>query len=317
MSRSHVMSRLSRRVLLTLPFAAPLAHAQKKLSILVIDGINNHDWQASTRVIRAVLEATGRFTVDVSTSPPRDAPTSAWSTWRPSFHQYHAVVSNFNGGHLPDGVRWPRPVEQSFESYVAGGGGFVSYHAANNAFLGWDDYNEMIGLGWRDITFGPGLVVDEQEKVVVVPAGQGLPPGHGPAHDFVMTMMDPRHPITQGMPKRWMHPMEQLTHGQHAPAAPRQGAIETQLRILTYAWSRDSHRREPLDWVRSWGHGRIYVTMLGHTWTGQRNPNCRCVGFQTLLARGVEWAASGEVTIPVPARFATAEEVVSTDVVDV
>ena len=309
--------RPTRRSLLIAPLAAGLARAQKKLSILVIDGINNHDWQASTRVIRAVLEASGRFIVNVSTSPSKEAPASAWGAWRPEFHRYDAVVSNFNGGHLADGVRWPGPVERAFESYLQNGGGFVSYHAANNAFLEWDSYNEIIGLGWRDITFGPGLIVDEHEKVVVVAAGKGLPPGHGAAHDFVMTMMDARHPITQGIPKQWMHPMEQLTHGQHGPLDPKHGALEKQIRILTYAWSKDSRRREPMDWVRNWGRGRVYVTMLGHTWRDQRNPNCRCVGFQTLLARGVEWAASGAVSIPIPSKFATAARPVYTDIVDV
>ena len=287
--------RLDRRSFLLASLAAPLARpAGSTLAVLVIDGINNHDWKAGTAVIRRVLESTGRFRVDVSTTPPKDAPAPAWEAWRPDFHPYDVVVSNFNGGHLKDGVRWPPPVEQKFEAYVRAGGGFVSFHAANNAFLDWDDYNEMIGLGWRDIRFGPGLVVDEREQVVVVPAGEGLGPGHGPPHTFVMTMMDPRHPITAGMPKQWIHPTEQLTHGQHAPANPRHGAIERELHILTYALSKDSHRREPMDWIRSWGKGRIYVTMLGHTWRDQDNPNCRCAGFETLFARG--WSGRHRAT---------------------
>jgi type 1 glutamine amidotransferase len=302
---------IMRRSFLLGALAAPAALPQsRKLSALVIDGINNHDWQAGTKVIRSVLESTGRFTVEVSTSPPKGAPATDWEAWRPRFQGRDVVVNNFNGGHLADGVRWPRPVEEAFETYVRHGGGFVSFHAANNAFLEWDDYNEMIGLGWRDKGFGPGLIVDEKEKVVSVPAGEGLGPGHGPAHTFTMTMMDPRHAITAGMPKQWLHPTEQLTHGQHAPAQPKDGAIEKELRILTYALSKDSHRREPMDWVRSWGRGRIYVTMLGHTWRDQDNPNCRCAGFETLFARGVEWAASGKVTIPMPARFPGPESVV-------
>jgi len=220
--------------------AAPLVSASAKLSVLIVDGINNHDWQAGTRMIRSVLEATGRFAVDVSTSPGRDAPSSAWQGWQPNLQRYQAVVNNFNGGHLPDGVRWPRRVEESFEDYLSKGGGFVSYHAANNAFLQWDAYNEMIGLGWRDISFGPGLIVDEQEKVVVASPDQELPPGHGPAHDFVMTMMDARHPVTLGMPKQWLHPMEQLTHGQHAPANPKHGEIK-----MKFAYSPTHIRKIP------------------------------------------------------------------------
>ena len=45
--------------------------------------------------------------------------------------------------------------------------------------------------------------------------------------------------------------MEQLTHGQHGPAAG--------LTILTYAWSKDVNENEPLDWVRTYGKGRVYV----------------------------------------------------------
>ena len=52
----------------------------------------------------------------------------------------------------------------------------------------------MIGLGWRDKSFGPGLIIDQNEHVVVVPAGRRLATGHGPRHDFVMTMLNPRTP---------------------------------------------------------------------------------------------------------------------------
>lgn len=205
------------------------------------------------------------------------------------------MVSNFNGGHLPTGVRWPQAAEEAFDAYLRRGGGFVSFHAANNAFLNWDKYNEMIGLGWRDKSFGPGLILDEQERVILVPAGAGPGPGHGPSHDFVVTMTDPRHPITKGLPKQFTQPVEQLTHGQRFPANPRHGSIN-ELQVLTYAWSKDTQRREPIDWVRRWERGRIYVTMLGHNWRDQDSPNLRCPGFQALFARGVEWAASGRVT---------------------
>lgn len=305
-SRSVVSELGRRRVLL----AALGAGARRKLRVLIVDGINNHDWQAGTQGIRSTLAATGLFEVEVSTTPPADAPRGEWEGWRPRFNAYDAVINNFNGGHRPDGVRWPAEVEASLESYVRRGGGLVIFHAANNAFLEWGDYNEMIGLGWRGVTFGPGLIVDEAERVVVVPPGAGLGPGHGPRHDFQITVRDPRHAITRGFPKRWMHPSEQLTHGQHGPAAPRHGALEKELQILTCAWSKDSQRREPMDWVRAWGKGRIYVTMLGHTWKNEDNPNLRCAGFRALLARGVEWAASGRVESPVPERLPGPDTVV-------
>jgi type 1 glutamine amidotransferase len=300
---------LGRRSFLYLVAAPLVMPASRPISVLIIDGINNHDWRAGTAGIKSILDATGKFVVEVSTTPPAGAAASAWDGWHPAFSNYQVIVNNFNGGHLKDGVRWPAPVEEALTVYLKNGGGLVNFHAANNAFLEWADYNEMIGLGWRDKSFGPGLTIDQNEQVVVVPAGEGLEPGHGPRHDFVMTIRDPRHAITAGMPKRWLHPSEQLTHGQHGCANPRHGAIETELHIITYAWSKDSGRNEPMDWLRSWDRGRIYTTMLGHTWLGEDNPNLRCLGFRTLFARGVEWAATGAVTIPMPAEFPAVDSI--------
>ena len=265
-----------------------LATQPPALKILIVDGVNNHDWQYSTGAVHHILTATGRFTVDVSTF-------DGSKPWSPVFEKYDAVFINFNGGHKDDGIRWPRQVEESLERYVRSGGGIVVFHAANNAFLHWDAYNEMIGLGWRDRSFGPGLAVADNGRIFTIPQGTGMNPGHGPRHDFQMRIVEREHPITKGIPPLWMHPSEQLTHGQHGPA---QG-----LTILTSAYSKDSLQNEPMDWVRNYGKGRVYTTMLGHSWKNEPNPNYECVGFQTLLARGVEWAASGRVTIAVPSKF--------------
>src|ERR1035438_598782 len=50
-------------------FWAFLARSEDKLPVLIVDGINNHDWQTATRELKALLLETGMFTVDVSTSP--------------------------------------------------------------------------------------------------------------------------------------------------------------------------------------------------------------------------------------------------------
>jgi type 1 glutamine amidotransferase len=112
-----------------------------------------------------------------------------------------------------------------------------------------------------------------------------------------MTTLDAEHPITKGLPKRWLHPNEQLTHGQHGPAKS--------MTVLTYAWSKDTNENEPMDWVIPYGKGRVYTTMLGHLWKDKPDTALRCAGFQTLFVRGVEWAATGNVTLPVPADFPT------------
>ena len=167
-----------------LPACATAADA--KISVLIVDGMNNHDWERGTKLLKAILENSGRFTVDVSTSPTnKDASQEEWAKWRPDFAKYQVVVNNFNGGYKPTDTRWPREVEKAFEDYVTNGGGVVMVHAANNAFADWPAYNEMIGLGWRNTNFGPSLIINDKEQVVEIPQGQGRNPGHGKEHDFV------------------------------------------------------------------------------------------------------------------------------------
>ena len=52
-----------------------------------------------------------------------------------------------------------------------------------------------------------------------------------------------------------------------------------------------------------YGKGRVFHTPMGHV--GGTAP-VHCVGFQTVIARGTEWAATGAVTIPVPKETAHA-----------
>ena len=275
--------------------------AAPPIRVLIVDGINNHDWQAGTRLMRAILLREGRFSVEVSTTPAANAPPEAWNSWRPEFSRYDVVINNFNGGHLENGVRWPAEVEHSLEAYVRGGGGLVVFHAGNNAFLNWPAYNEMIGLGWRAKTFGRGIAVGEDGKPVYIPQGEGAAPGHPALLDFAIHLTAAEHPITAGLPRAWLHSREQLTHGQHGPAEG--------LTILTYAASPVTKQNEPMDWVREFGKGRVYTTMLGHTWKNEPSPNFDDAGFQTLFARGVEWAATGRVTIPAPGGFPGPEKV--------
>jgi len=267
-----------------------------KIKLLIIDGMNNHNWQDTTARIIAILQPSGLFDITVSTTPPREATAKTWAQWRPNFSSYDVILNNFNGGHSPNGKRWPDTVEKAFERYVIKGGGVVNFHAANNAFLNWDAYNEMIGLGWRNPSFGRGVTVDKAGKLNYIPKGEGLGAGHKENHNFVMTVVDKSHPITDGFPEKWMHAMEQLSHGQRGPAM--------NMTVLHYAWSKDSKRNEPIDWIVNYGDGRVYTTMLGHLMQ-EEGLNFRSVGFRVLLIRALEWTATQKVTYPVPDIFPT------------
>jgi type 1 glutamine amidotransferase len=133
------------------------------------------------------------------------------------------------------------------------------------------------------------------------PPAKASAQGHPKEQDFAVHVLNSDHPITRGMPKAWLHPHEQLTHGQHGPAK--------NMTILTYAFAPDQNENEPMDWVIPFGKGRVYTTMLGHLWKNGPDTALGCVGFQTLLIRGTEWAATGNVTYPIPDDFPTADQI--------
>jgi type 1 glutamine amidotransferase len=230
--------------------------------------------------------------VDVATSPPAGADMSGF---RPKFGEYDVVVSNYNG----DG--WPAATRADFEAYVQGGGGFVSVHAANNAFPDWPEYNRMIGLGgWygRTEKHGPYVYLDESGKVVR-DRSPGAGGHHGPQHEFQVRTRDADHPIMRGLPPLWMHTKDELYDQLRGPAED--------LHILATAYSSPEYegtrRHEPMLMTLEYGNGHVFHTVLGHA-----DYSMKCVGFITTLQRGAEWAATGEVTIPLPKDFPTADK---------
>ncbi|MGI9240756.1 MAG: DUF7133 domain-containing protein, partial [Verrucomicrobiales bacterium] len=59
-----------------------------------------------------------------------------------------------------------------------------------------------------------------------------------------------------------------------------------------------------------YGEGRVVVTTMGHFWPGQSDwDSLYCVGFQTVFSRACEYAASGDVTLPVPETFPEVSEI--------
>ena len=68
------------------------AIAADKLKLLIVDGQNNHQWQKTTPILKAFLEDTNRFTVDVATSPGKGSQPDAWKSFRPEFAKYDVVL---------------------------------------------------------------------------------------------------------------------------------------------------------------------------------------------------------------------------------
>jgi uncharacterized protein len=281
-------------------FAVGITRADEPLRVLIVDGQNNHDWERTTPYLKSMLEQTGRFSVFVATTPPPGANEEAWNGFRPQFSDYDVVLSNYNG------ETWPEDIRAAFEEFVSGGGGVVNVHAANNPFPDWPAFNEMIGLAWRPADFGKRVTLDDAGEIVTTEAGEGPGAGHGSQHPYVVVTRDPEHPVMKGLPAEWMHPQDELYHGQRGPAL--------NMHILATAWSDPNTggtgANEPMVWWIPYGKGKVFTTVLGHVGRGQSEETwpMRCRAFQAIVTRACEWVATGKVTIPLPDQLPTAEE---------
>ena len=299
-------------------FAGCAQQSPPKLRALIVDGQNNHNaWPKSTFMMKAYLEQTGRFEVDIqrsattwkgdkwlpaypltSQAPTTDLPNPEPDPeFHPDFAAYDVVISNFGW----KAAGWPTATQKDFETYLANGGGLVVVHAANNSFPEWAEFNKMIGLGgWggRNEASGPYVYYSPDGELVrdTSPGGAGH---HGPQHEYQLTTRAPDHPIMRDLPTVWLHTQDELYD-------KLRGAAEN-MTVLATAYSspeyKGTDRHEPALMVLDYGQGRVFHTILGHD-----DYSFACMGFITTFTRGAEWAASGTVTLPVPADFPTADQ---------
>jgi len=249
---------------------------------LLIDGA---EWQPQTAALKSILETSDVFHVDVMTAPAKGNP------FEPAFDRYKVVILNYGGD------AWPVPTMAALEKYVQSGGGLVVLAPAGAAFPSWPEYNLMLGVSGaanRDKSAGP--IWFYQGANLAFDNDTPGPAGKAPQPDqpFQVTVRNTEHPVAKGLPLIWMHATDTLAGDLRGPGK--------NMVVLATAHSDAEHsgtgRDEPVLLAVSYGKGRVFHTLLGSTASG-----IACVGFQTLLQRGAEWAATGKVTVRMPTDF--------------
>jgi len=285
-----------RSIVVALFFAATMAAsaADAKIRVLIVDGFSNHDWQQTTELIRRILAPSGLFDVSVSTAPQTTNAVD-WAAWRPKFSGYDVVIQTCND--ISHGPKWPEPVQKDFEDFVRKGGGVYIFHSAENAFVGWKEYEQMVGLCWRKADYGTAIRVNDDGTLVRIPPGEGGNTGHGKRGDVLVTRLGD-DPIHSGMPRAWLSPDMEVYFFARGPAE----------NMTVLACARDYKPGEgmlwPVEWTTTYGKGRVYISTYGHVWKGDVDPPAmRCAAVQTILPRAVQWLAQKPVTIPVPEDF--------------
>jgi hypothetical protein len=259
------MSRIGLVFLILFASLIPLsAQTPPKIKVLILTGVSNHAWRATTPVLRDILERTGKFDVHVN----EEVRGNTLETFSP----FDVLLLNYSDWKNA-GPWWDNGARQALLDFVRNGKGLVSYHFSMSAFSGWQEFDKLVGGTWRETA------------------------GHGPYHAYTVNIVDRDDPITKGMPASF-GVRDELYH---------RLSLQPNIHILASAFDDPNNchkpgegcgtgKDEPLIWTLPYGAGRVFQTALGHDVKAMQSS-----GFILTLQRGTEWAATGQVTIPVPA----------------
>lgn len=242
--------------------------AEAGIDVLLIAGQNNHRWLKG-ELIKEAIGACGRFVITIHEHPERLTASELAG--------YDVLVSNWNTFGVDTNknpaavLEWPESAREAYVDFVRKGGGHVVIHAGSSSFYDWNDYH-AIGL----MTWAKG-----QTK-------------HGKVHEFPVRIDAPDHPVMRGI-DAFRHKDELWRNPGVAPGA--------QVLASSFSSAADGggDTWHPCVFAGRFGDGRTFATSLGHVgYLYSKQP------FQLILCRGIEWAATGKVTI-MPADFAAHE----------
>jgi hypothetical protein len=269
------------------------------LNVLILSGHMTREHDNEHRSFRqhnawltTLLEDTGRFRVRV-VEEPRGLGAEI-------IDKYDVVLVIFEGrdGYFDKAVGFGEETDAALLKFVhEDGKGMVWFHGSAAQEDDWgypEEYNVM-----------RGAKLNQQTSLRPRPWGEAQ-----------LDVVDPRHPITEGINARWtvtgddiltgveihegtqvlLTTFDDLESYENAPMWPMShypvnipdGGIAAMPGINT---------DQPLAWINEYGAGRSFTITIGHD-----IDTFRRIEFIQMFPRGVEWAATGEVTLEGPDR---------------
>jgi uncharacterized protein len=227
-----------------------------QIRVLLLTGANNHNWQETTESLKKVFAKNPKIAVTVNQSP--------WEMTPDALASCDVVFFNWNT-YGKDKREWTQAMKDAFIPWVKKGGGVFIFHAGGSIFYNWPEFMSLIGGTWEKGTYHP----KQQEYTVKIenvdhPITKGL-------KDF-MTFDEPWQRLSNRNPDRKVLatttiPKEKTEKGGGGTGEPEVMAMTTELE-----------------------KGRCFNLVLGHNAKSIENEGCT-----SLILRGTEWAATGEV----------------------
>ncbi|MCD7737726.1 MAG: ThuA domain-containing protein [Lachnospiraceae bacterium] len=282
--------------------------SKAKIRVLLISGrvLGEHYYPLDNERIRRLLESTGRFEVKVTEE-------FNGCTAR-TLRGYDLVFVNYDGAatrlRTPEAydlpyVRWEAETEQVLLEYVRQGGGMYAHHST----LTWaDDMPEEFFACW-------GITRSRRRWEPFMRNGY---PGGDNGFDFKFTE---ENEFTRELPDHIRVVREDL-YSNYVLDPDAQVKLLATAYVSSEPWKKNWDKinprmlknfgagdspvekpedltgldgEQPMAWINRYGEGRVFACTIGNDYeTWNRIP------YIVFLLRGIEWAATGEITIDPP-----------------
>ncbi len=223
------------------------------MNLLVISG-GRHPYEESTPILERLLKGAGHeVTVSEDASVLADEAIMSG---------YDALI--FNTLRAGDNAM-TRAEQTGMTNFIKNGKGFVCIHISGCASDDWPQYYDITGGGWI--------------------MGESFHPPYG---QFRVHIKDQSHPGVKGISD--FSTNDELYMGIEYKDG-NDVFITADSEEWTHTWGGEPKHMSggtfPLGWTRTFGHGRVFVTLLGHNGLSFKTPE-----FQKMVLNGIDWATN-------------------------